>query len=293
MKLTCLSKGNGVHYPPCHMLELCGFRLLLECPVDLSAIDVFNPITAVGQIDPLGFICAEPWYKAAKNLHLWNVSLIDVVLISTPAGLLGLPFLTRNPKFSAKIYATEATMKIGRLMMDDLVSMHAEYVQFYGHGNTAFPQWMGWDELERLPLKLREAAIGENAGELGCWLPLYSAAEIDVCMDKIQALKYAEEACYSCTIVLKAFSSGLEIGSSNWKINAPRRNLVYISNSIFESSQALGFDYGSLQGADLVLFSDMTSVNDIEEDFCHIGCSTSNVDNDEKDWISVNTSASG
>lgn len=156
------------------MLELCGFRLLLECPIDLSAIDVFTPITAVGQIDPLGFICAEPWYKAAKYLHLWNVSLIDAVLISTPAGVLGLPFLTRNPKFSAKIYATEATMKIGRLMMDDLVSMHAEYAQFYGHGNTNFPEWMGWDELERLPVKLREAAIGEDAEELGCWLSLYS-----------------------------------------------------------------------------------------------------------------------
>lgn len=111
-------------------------------------------------------------------------------------------------------------------------------------------------------------------------------------MEKIQALKYAEEACYNGTIVLKAFSSGLEIGSSNWKINTPRRNLVYISNSIFESSQALGFDYGSLLGADLILFSDMSSVNDIEEDFCHIDCSSSNVGNDDKDWISVNTSVS-
>lgn len=293
MKLTCLSKANGIHYPPCHMLQLCGFRLLLECPIDLSAIDIFTPITAGLQSEPIGFINAVPWYKTAKNLHLWDISLIDVVLISTPTGMLGLPFLTRNPRFSAKIYATEATMKIGRLMMDDLVSMHAEYVQFYGNGRMDFPEWMRWEELDRLPLKLREVVIGENGEELGSWLPLYSAMEINVCMDQVQSLKYAEEACYNSTFVLKAFSSGLEIGSCNWKINAPRRKLVYLSSSIFKSAQAMDFDYNSLQGADLILFSDMSSMIDMEENFNLIGDSKSYVSNADKVSISANTSISG
>ncbi|PKU76399.1 hypothetical protein MA16_Dca001002 [Dendrobium catenatum] len=112
-----------------------------------------------------------------------------------------------------------------------------------------------------------------------------SAADVNGCMEKVQPLKYAEEACYNSTLVLKAFSSGLEIGSCNWKINAPRRNFVYLSSSIFESAQAIDFDYRSLQGADIILFSDMSTINNIEEDFNHIGGSQSDVNKDDKDLI--------
>lgn len=127
---TCLSKGDGFQYPPCHMLNLCGFRILIDCPLDLSSITIFSPVPYdVGfeaseypsdvpldahnpiqkkqklerQLTPADLVCAEPWYKTVKALHLWEVSLIDIVLISNPMGLLGLPFLTQNPGFSAKV----------------------------------------------------------------------------------------------------------------------------------------------------------------------------------------------
>lgn len=48
-------------------------------------------------------IHAEPWYKTVTSLHLWNVNFIDVVLITSPMGMLGLPFLTRVDGFSAKV----------------------------------------------------------------------------------------------------------------------------------------------------------------------------------------------
>nr|XP_029124089.1 integrator complex subunit 9 homolog isoform X7 [Elaeis guineensis] len=258
MKLTCLSQGGGYHFPPCHMLELCGFRLLLECPLDLSALAVFAPIPATAP----GLIKAQPWYKTVAALHLWEPSLIGAVLVSTPAGMLGLPFLTRSPKFSGKIYATEATARIGRLMMEELVAMHAEFVQFYGPDERpGLPEWMKWEELEKLPPALREVVMGEGGEELGSWMPLYSAADIKECMQKLQSVKYAEEVCYNGTIILKAFSSGLEIGSCNWTINGPRRNITYLSSSIFESSHAMDFDYHPLQGNDLILFSDLSSLS--------------------------------
>lgn len=88
-----------------------------------------------------------------------------------------------------------------------------------------------------------------------------SAANVEDCMQKVQTLKYAEEASYNGTVVIKAFSSGLEIGSSNWMINGPRRNITYLSSSIFESAHAMGFDYCSLQGNDLILFSDFSHLH--------------------------------
>lgn len=135
---TCLSKGGGFHFPPCHMLNFCGFRILLDCPLDLYALMVFSPVptaldclpfeeinnteangfldsrvgSRVGSgkrqkieklLDAKSLLFAEPWYKTVYNLHLWNASFIDVVLISSPMGILGLPFLTRMKDFSAKV----------------------------------------------------------------------------------------------------------------------------------------------------------------------------------------------
>ncbi|KAF8403601.1 hypothetical protein HHK36_011705 [Tetracentron sinense] len=201
---TCLSKGGGFHFPPCYILNVCGFQILLDCPIDLSALTIFSPIPTDSyrtldvelsdcspqkpSIPDLGdqnrrkieksleandLICAEPWYKTVNSLHLWDASFIDIVLISSPMGMLGLPFLTRNKDFSAMIYVTDATARIGQLMMEDLVSMHMEFRQFYGPGEPSFPQWMKWEKLELLPLALREIALGRDASELSSWLPLY------------------------------------------------------------------------------------------------------------------------
>ncbi|XP_058107040.1 uncharacterized protein LOC131250767 [Magnolia sinica] len=292
MKLTCLSQGSSFHSPPSHLLTISGFSFLIDSPIDFSALSIFSPIpsplsnqypdadspdspetspnsTASGQrkrrrmgtsFDAADLICAAPWYKTAGYLHFWDVSSIDVVLISSPMGMLGLPFLTRDHKFSAKIYATESAVRLGRLMMQDLVSMQDELSQFYGPMELACPQWMKSDELELLPLALRKIAMGDGGSELGNWQPLYSAADVNDCIQKVQTLKYAEEACYNGTLVIKAFSSGLEIGTSNWTINGPRRNVTYLSSSIFQSAHAMGFDFQSLQGNDIVIFSDFSSL---------------------------------
>ena len=116
------------------MVNVCGFRILFDCPMDLSALSIFSPVPtgfdaevdvkvsdfqdssssssdSVARkrqkidkpLDANDLIYAVPWYKTVNNLHLWNVSFIDIVLISSPMGMLGLPFLTRMKGFSAKV----------------------------------------------------------------------------------------------------------------------------------------------------------------------------------------------
>ncbi|KAJ7949326.1 Integrator complex subunit 9 [Quillaja saponaria] len=292
MKFTCLSKGGGFHFPPCHMLNFCGFRILFDCPVDLSALTIFSPVpTGFDSFPdeescdfefvtekrqkvekPLGansLIRAEPWYKTVKSLHLWNISQIDVILISSPMGMLGLPFLTRMKGFSSKVYVTEASARLGQLMMDDLVSMHVEFRQFYGCEDSGFPQWLRHEELELLPPELREVVLGKDGTELGGWMPLYSAADVKDCMQKSHKLKYAEEVYYNGILAIKAFSSGLEIGSCNWIINAPKRDIVYISSSTFVSAHAMTFNYCALQGINTIIYSDFSSLRvmgDVEDE---------------------------
>lgn len=196
MKFTCLCQGRGFNFPPCHILNVSGFQVLFDCPLDLSALTIFSPLPndfyeAICEensdsqkkqkvekpLDANDLIFAEPWYKTVNNLHLWNVCFIDVVLISSPMGMLGLPFLTRMEGFSAKIYITEAAARIGQLMMEELIYMNMEYRQFYGPEELSAPQWMKWEELELLPSALKKIALGEDGSELGGWMPLYSSCE--------------------------------------------------------------------------------------------------------------------
>ncbi|XP_022938642.1 uncharacterized protein LOC111444811 isoform X4 [Cucurbita moschata] len=297
MEFTCLSRGGCFYFPPCHMFEVCGFRIQFDCPMDFSALPIFSPVpldfyvisdeelsTHPGNgsfnlenvseekiekpLDVGSLIKAEPWYKIINNLRLWNPSFTDIVLISSPMGMLGLPFLTREKDFSAKIYATEATARLGKMMMDDLIAMHMEFKQFYGSEDDATPQWMKQEELELLHHALKEVAFGQDEADLGGWMPMYCAADVKDCMKKVETVRYGEEACYNGALVIKALSSGLEIGACNWTINGPKRNIAYISSSIFSSSNAMNFDYLALQEETIIYsdFSSVESMNDILND---------------------------
>ncbi|XP_038890024.1 integrator complex subunit 9 homolog isoform X2 [Benincasa hispida] len=164
------------------------------------------------------------------------------------------------------IYATEATARLGKIMMDDLVAMHMEFKQFYGSEDDGISQWMRQEEPKLLHRALREVAFGQDGADLGVWMPMYSAADIKDCLQKVETLRYGEEACYNGALVIKAFSSGLEIGACNWTINCPKRDIAYISSSIFSSSNAMDFDYLALQ-EETIIYSDCSSLeltNDVE-----------------------------
>lgn len=102
---------------------------------------------------------------------------------------------------------------------------------------------------------------------------LLSVDDVQSCLRKVQTLKYAEEACYNGILIIKAFSSGLEVGSCNWTINSPKRNITCISGSIFVSPHAMDFDFHALRGNDLILYSDFSPLYTSEDLECGSNCS--------------------
>ncbi|KAF7836168.1 integrator complex subunit 9 [Senna tora] len=157
-------------------------------------------------------------------------------------------------------------------MMEDLVSMHAELRQFYGPEDTNFPSWLRQEKLEMVPSELKEIILGKDGEEIGAWMPLYSAAEVKDCILKVQTLKFAEEACYNGTLVIKAFSSGVELGSCNWILHGPKGDIAYLSSSSFNSAHAMNFDFRSLKGTHMLIYSDFSSLSvtqDVEDDDDH------------------------
>jgi len=94
----------------------------------------------------------------------------------------------------------------------------------------------------------------------------WQSGNIEECMQTIQPVKYGEEVCFNGIFVLKASSSGLELGNSVWTIKGPRASITYLPSSVFVSAHALDFDYSSLKENDVILFSDLSSLNDMDED---------------------------
>lgn len=90
---------------------------------------------------------------------------------------------------------------------------------------------------------------------------LISVAHVKDCVMMIHPLKYAEETCYNGTINVTAFSSGLEVGTCNWRLNGPEINLIFLSDSIFTSTHASDFDFQALRRSNLVLCSDFSSMH--------------------------------
>lgn len=74
-------------------------------------------------------------------------------------------------------------------------------------------------------------------------------------MKKVQDVKFAEEVCYNGTLIIKALSSGLDIGACNWLINGPNGSLSYVSDSIFVSHHSKNFDFHGLKGTDVMIYS--------------------------------------
>lgn len=94
-------------------------------------------------------------------------------------------------------------------------------------------------------------------------------------MQKVQALKYGEQTCYNGTLLIKALSSGLEIGTCNWAISSPKGIVANLSSSCLVSSTAMEFDYHALHGSDMIIYSDFytwNSGNDVDD---NISCSAS------------------
>ncbi|KAL3700369.1 hypothetical protein R1sor_018391 [Riccia sorocarpa] len=205
-------------------------------------------ITEKGDPNSLYPLDAEPWYKT-PDLHQLDVSLLNAVLISNPLAMLGLPFLVRNPGFTAKIYATDATIKMGQLLMEELVTLHSEFTQLFGQrASLASPPWFqhaGPSDLEQLNC----AECGEH------WQHLYSTDDIRACIARIHGLRYGEEASVNGQLKIKPSSSGFGIGSCNWVLKGAHRSLAYIGHSTFSANHSAPLDLPSLSSCEVLLFS--------------------------------------
>ncbi|OWK01148.1 INTS9, partial [Cervus elaphus hippelaphus] len=71
-------------------------------------------------------LCAEHRHVSLPPLfsqtELIDLSTVDVILISNYHCMMALPYITEHTGFTGTVYATEPTVQIGRLLMEELVN---------------------------------------------------------------------------------------------------------------------------------------------------------------------------
>jgi len=77
-----------------------------------------------------------------------------------------------------QVYATKATAEIGRMMMEELVLLHADFIQHRGRLETGGqkPPWLDPSFLCTLPVHMRGSLLGRCFSNRANWQPLYRFA---------------------------------------------------------------------------------------------------------------------
>jgi len=105
---------------------------------------------------------------------------VDVILISNYSCMLALPFVTEGTGFHGVVYATEPTLQIGRLFLEELV----QTVERSPKAVSA-KHWKALQHL--LPPPLNEAPFPK------AWRQLFDAKRVAASLSKIQMVGYNEK----------------------------------------------------------------------------------------------------
>nr|XP_002123221.1 integrator complex subunit 9 isoform X1 [Ciona intestinalis] len=270
MKLYNLSANDT---SPCVVLKFKSCTIMMDCSLDLTSLKHFLPMTITDQPrlmnlpkwhlkDESGNLvqmqelkeCAGKVFVDADlefNLpetDLLDISTIDVILVSNSNTMMALPYITEYFGFKGTVYATEPTIQIGRLLMEELV-------QFCHNSpkNKSGGLWKKHKYYQQLP--------GYNAGcetSLATWRNCYSYDDVQTAVSKIHVVGYAELVSIFGALNVTAHSSGYSLGSCNWVIGTEFEKVVYISGSSSLVTHPQPLDQQPLQDSDVIIFTGLT-----------------------------------
>ncbi|KAH7646743.1 integrator complex subunit 9-like protein [Dermatophagoides farinae] len=285
MKFISLS-GNPNY--PCNVIKFKSTHIMLDCALDSTTVLSFLPMTLVHSnhfnslpswnatkefTDPLLeneikeclgkiFVDSAPEF-CLPEFSCIDMKNIDVILISNYRSMLALPFITERSDFSGFVYATEPSMNLGRLFMEELVT--------YIERNPKLKRATAWKNLnifQHLPFPCFPDSILPTVLE-----NIYSMDEISSCLSKVKPVAFSEKICIFGSLHWYPVSTGYCLGSSNWIIESAHEKIVNISSSSTYTTHIRPMDHAPLKNADLVILTSLslaptTNPNTRLNEFC-------------------------
>ncbi|KAJ6661163.1 hypothetical protein lerEdw1_015299 [Lerista edwardsae] len=129
-------------------------------------------------------------------MELIDLSTVDVILISNYHCMMALPYITEHTGFTGTVYATEPTVQIGRLLMEELVNFiervpKAQSASLWKNKEVqsvlANPHLIPSTLSRLLPAPLKDAV------EVATWRRCYNLQEVNSALSKIQLVGYSQK----------------------------------------------------------------------------------------------------
>ncbi|KAK9505074.1 hypothetical protein O3M35_009218 [Rhynocoris fuscipes] len=266
MKLYCLSSHPN---KPCFILRFKEITIMLDCGLSAHTALNFIPIPLVpssrlANLAPwlpkdsietqlegeLKECCGRVFVDSAPEFcpplaNMVDYSEIDVILISNYSSMLALPFITENSGFQGVVYATEPTLQIGKLFLEELV----EYLEQTPKRNQA----KYWKQLlHRLPSPLSDSFKPRS------WKQLYTLAEVKSSLARIKVVGYDEKLDVYGALKVTAVSSGFCLGSSNWVICSDYEKVAYVSGSSTLTTHPRPMEQSVLKNSNVLILTGLT-----------------------------------
>ncbi|KAF4523843.1 hypothetical protein B566_EDAN016808 [Ephemera danica] len=247
---------------PCHIIQFKEVSVMLDCGLWAASVLNFLPLTLVpsqrisslpswvprdcadpqleGELRECSgrvFVDSTPEFGVPAS-NVVDFSQVDVILISNYLCMLALPFVTEDTGFRGVVYATEPTLQIGRLFLDELV----QTVERSPKAVSA-KHWKALQHL--LPAPLNEAPFPRS------WQQLFDAKRVAASLSRIQMDVYG-------ALTVSPVSSGYCLGSSNWIISSAYEKVAYISGSSTLTTHPRPMDQQVLKNADVLILSGLT-----------------------------------
>uniref|UniRef100_A0A5F8A9A0 Integrator complex subunit 9 n=3 Tax=Cercopithecinae TaxID=9528 RepID=A0A5F8A9A0_MACMU len=269
MKLYCLS---GHPTLPCNVLKFKSTTIMLDCGLDMTSTLNFLPLPLVQspRLSSLPgwslkdgnafldkelkecsghvFVDSVPEFCLPET-ELIDLSTVDVILISNYHCMMALPYITEHTGFTGTVYATEPTVQIGRLLMEELVN----FIERVPKAQSA-SLWKNKDIQRLLPSPLKDAV------EVSTWRRCYTMQEVNSALSKIQLVGYSQKIELFGAVQVTPLSSGYALGSSNWIIQSHYEKVSYVSGSSLLTTHPQPMDQASLKNSDVLVLTGLTQI---------------------------------
>lgn len=284
MRFTSLSDNPN---SPCSVLQFKQATIMLDCGLDLSPLQHYLPIPPVMQArvntlptysggelnleselrDQNGriLIDSEPEFLAPHQ-EFFNWADIDAILVSNYTCMLALPYITEKTGFRGKVYATEPSVLLGRLFMEEM----REFLDRSPKPRKS-ARWKS--VLRHLPPPLGDLK------DVSFWRNLYTKEEMNASLARIQNVGYSEKTDCFGLLQVTAVSSGYCLGSCNWIISSGFEKIVYLSSSSSLTTHPRSMDQQSIKNPDCLILTALTQTptqmpDPMIGDFCRMVCET-------------------
>jgi len=273
---------------PCYVLQFKQVSLMLDTGLDISTFQHFLPLPVVEKQHPglplnpdlvdadlrevgAGAGTSTPLVDSEPEVlppeaGMFPYTDVDAILISNYTCMLALPFITETEGFRGKVYATEPSILLGRIFMEEML-------EYLGRTPRHYEATKWKTVVSQLPPPLCDIK------DVARWRRLYTRERMEASLSRVQMVGFNEKTSIFGLVEISPVSSGYCLGSCNWLITTGYEKVVYVSSSSTLTTHPKTMDQISIKGADVMIMTALTHTptqmpDPMIGEFCRIVCDT-------------------